>query len=119
MGRLILHTPHLALSSIKLRIKFAHISATNLFFSLLLQYDWCSSIKGLSCPIEPGNITFSVKQNIEGGVPAWTYVLSMDIFNQTGDEISCLQLETKVAKKPKKKELKATLVDVAENEEFE
>lgn len=52
-------------------------------------------------------------------MPAWTYVLSMDIFNQTGDEISCLQLETKVAKKPKKKELKATLVDVAENEEFE
>lgn len=33
--------------------------------------------------------------------------------------MSCLQVETKVAKKPKKKELKDTLVDVGEEDDPE
>lgn len=68
--------------------------------------------------MEPGEITISMLQNIEGGIPAWTYILSFGVFNQTEDLISCLELETKVAKKPKKN-LMRTLVDVEETEDPE
>ncbi|KAJ4397762.1 Phosphatidylglycerol/phosphatidylinositol transfer protein [Gnomoniopsis smithogilvyi] len=66
-----------------------------------LTFDWCENIQGISCPVEPGPVTFFKTQNLDRRIPLWTFSLSVEVFNAAGDQMSCLVVKAKVSNGPK------------------